>query len=355
MAINAFGGAPGSGKSYGVVEHVILPAVASGRFIITNIAGLEVDAIYEYVLKNFYKGKIFCIGHIRRCSDNAPGEVGFFPGIDAVDKPCPIVDPEFKTVNGGDLVVIDEVPRYFPMGEKVSKEAQFFFREHRHFSNEIGQTCDLVVIAPDLAEIHRAIRGKLELSSVTHKLKSLGLERYVVRLFRGSKITGKPQSVNGPYKFQKEIYSLYKSNSHKNAKEARVDGRQNIFASKILWGYIIGVVIAVSVASWFIWKFFHPADAQVVTSSFVAAPGQVAPLGPSHVPTVINNIPPVSEKWRVVGTMVSGGLSWVVMSDMDGRLRLESPSVFSGSGSVAIGEVDGSRVSTWSGVKGIKK
>lgn len=359
MPINAFGGGPGSGKTYGVVEHVILPAIAAGRFIITNIDGLDADAIYEYVAKHFYKNKIICIGHIRTCSRDAPSQDGFFPGDASLDKPNPCPSPELPVVAGGDLVVVDEATRYWVMGEKVSREAQFFFREHRHFANEIGHTCDLVVIDPDLMQLARPLRGKIELSSLTHKPKNVGLNRYVVRLYRGCKLTGKPQSVNGPYKFKPEIYSLYKSYSHANAKESSVDGRQNIFASKILWAYIFGIVIAMCVAIPLAWNFFHP-QSEVATVINPVAPvsGQPVALGSTHVPTLINNIPPVSTKWRVVGSIVSGGLPWVVISDDEGRLRLESPSVFSGSGSVAIGEVDGSRVSTWSGVpstKGVTK
>ena len=355
MPINAFGGGPGSGKTYGVVEHVILPAIAAGRFIITNIDGLDADAIYEYVAKNSYKGKIICIGHIRTCSRDAPSQDGFFPGDASLDKPNPCPPPTLEVVAGGDLVVIDEATRYWVMGEKVSKEAQFFFREHRHFANEIGHTCDLVVIDPDLMQLARPLRGKIELSSITHKPKGIGLNRYVVRLYRGCKLTGKPQSVNGPYKFQKEIYSLYKSYSHANAKESAVDGRQNIFASKILWGYIGGVVIAMCVGSSLVWKFFHPTpEATAVANPFTNNPAQVTAVGPASTP-VVSSIPAVSQKWRVVGSMSSGGLSWVVMSDDEGRLRLESPSAFIGSGSIAIGEVDGSKVSTWSGVKGNKK
>jgi zona occludens toxin len=351
MPINAFGGGPGTGKTYGVVEHVILPAIAAGRFIITNIDGLNTEAIYEYVAKNFYKDKIICIGHIRTCSRDAPGEDGFFPGDASLDKPNPCPPPTLQ-------VVVDEATRYWVMGEKVSKEAQFFFREHRHFANEVGHTCDLVVIDPDLMQLARPLRGKIELSSLTHKLKSIGVNRYVVRLYRGCKLTGKPQSVNGPYKFKPEIYALYKSYAHANAKESAVDGRQNIFASKVVWAYLIGVVVCVSIAAWLVWGFFNPDKPKPVPAPSVAMQNPINPSPVvSHSP-FINEAPPVSEKWRVVGTMVSGGLSWVVVSDIDGRLRLESPSSFIGSGSVAVGEVDGSRVSTWSGVpskRGIAK
>ncbi|QIB64057.1 zonular occludens toxin domain-containing protein [Kineobactrum salinum] len=37
MAITAYSGLPGSGKSYSVVEHVILPALRAGNIVWTNI------------------------------------------------------------------------------------------------------------------------------------------------------------------------------------------------------------------------------------------------------------------------------------------------------------------------------
>jgi zona occludens toxin len=359
MPINAFGGGPGSGKTYGVVEHVILPAVAAGRFVLTNIDGLNTDLIYEYVLNNFYKDKIICLGHIRTCGRNKPLEVGFFPGDSQLDKPCPCPSPTLDVVAGGDLVVIDEATRYWPQGEKVSKEAAFFFREHRHFSNEIGQTCDLVVIDPDLMLLARPLRGKIELSSLTHKPKAIGMNRYVVRLFRGCKLTGKPQSVNGPYKFQKEIYALYKSYSHENAKEVAIDGRQNIFKSKAFWSFAGGVALISSVGFWGAWRFFHPNSdvAAVVASSPAAGPAGSVRAVPGAVPGPVAPVAPaVSDTWRVAGSFSSGGISWVVLADRAGRLRMESPSAFVGAGAAAVGQVDGTRVTRWSGAeKGVAK
>jgi len=36
MAIDAYTGMPGHGKSYGVVEHVIIPSLKQGRHVVTN-------------------------------------------------------------------------------------------------------------------------------------------------------------------------------------------------------------------------------------------------------------------------------------------------------------------------------
>ncbi|MCT7417836.1 zonular occludens toxin domain-containing protein [Pseudomonas aeruginosa] len=44
MAIDAYVGKPGHGKSYGVVEHVIIPSLKQDRHVVTNIP-LEVDML----------------------------------------------------------------------------------------------------------------------------------------------------------------------------------------------------------------------------------------------------------------------------------------------------------------------
>ncbi|WP_370618253.1 zonular occludens toxin domain-containing protein [Citrobacter meridianamericanus] len=48
MAISGYIGIPGSGKSYECVANVLLPAVLSGRRVITNIIGVVPDVVYDY-------------------------------------------------------------------------------------------------------------------------------------------------------------------------------------------------------------------------------------------------------------------------------------------------------------------
>ena len=350
MPINAFGGGPGTGKTYGVMEHVILPAVSQGRFVLTNIEGLNEQAIYDYVIEHFYKGEIICVGHIRRCDRNAPHDEDFFPGEDMLDKPVLVPAPEFGRVTGGDLVVIDEATRYWSTGEKVKTGHAYFFREHRHFANEMGHTCDLVVIDPDIGMLVRALKGKIEMTSLTHKSKELGLNRYTVNLYRRAFVNRKPISTQGPYKFKPEIYALYKSYSHEKAKEQAIDKRQNILSNKAVWGYVVGTLLCITVGGWQGWKFFHRdpgGKPQVVPTSHASSSSATGSA--AAAPVVSRPSTDYSEKWRYAGEFSSGGVRWVVVADSSGRLRVESPSVFSGSGMAVIGSVDGERVARWTG------
>ncbi|PRD95446.1 zonular occludens toxin domain-containing protein [Burkholderia ambifaria] len=359
MPINAFGGGPGSGKTYGVMEHVILPAVSKGRFIVTNIDGLDPDAIYQHVAENAPKGTIICIGHIRGCDRSAPEEDNFFPGEEALDKPMPIPDPEFGRVWGGDLVVIDEATRYWSQGEKIKRSHAYFFREHRHFTNVMGHCCDLVVIDPDLTMLARALKGKIEMSSVTHKPKALGLNRYSVNLYRGVKFSAKPMSSSGPFAFKKEIYALYKSYSHAQAKEQPIDRRQNILLHGKTWVVGGGMVILVCAGLWGVARYFShkekPTEGQAAAASIGGASVPAVPGSMAGVPTPSSTLAPrasdVSNTWRILGRFESGSVQYVVLGDSSGRMRVDSPAAFNGLGSAIVGHVDGERVSMWSGAK----
>lgn len=327
MPINAFGGGPGSGKTYGVMEHVILPAVAQGRFILTNIEGLQPDAIYEYVAANAPKGKIICIGHIRTCSRNLPEDDDFFPAEEALDIAMPVPSPDRQKVNGGDLVVIDEATRYWETGEKIKPKHRYFFREHRHFSNECGHTCDLVVIDPDLSLLHRTLKGKIELASVTRKLKELGVERYMVDLFPKCRITRKAQQSRGPYSFQKEIYSLYKSYSHEKAKEQQIDKRQNLlggaFFKIVLPGSAIALCLGIYLAvNWFQSRTKKP---EMVSSS----PEKTLPAAdakPASPPKP--QAPEISDKWRAVGYVIKADGTTFYLDDGERRRVFSNPTAF---------------------------
>ncbi len=53
MAINCYTGLMGSGKTYEVVLSIIIPAVCQGRRVITNISGIDSDAIRAYCCEKF--------------------------------------------------------------------------------------------------------------------------------------------------------------------------------------------------------------------------------------------------------------------------------------------------------------
>lgn len=357
MAINAFTGGPGTGKTYGVIEHVLLPALLKGRSVLTNIEGLNIEGIYQYVHDIAPSDKIVCIGSIRVCRREAPDDASFFPGLDSLDKPSPYPSFDCSVVSPGDLVVIDEASRYWPVGQKVKTQHSLFFREHRHFANQFGDTCDLVIIDPDISLIVRALKGKIEMTSFTHKLKELGSSRYVVRLFRGFKTTGKPVQTLGPYSFKEKIFTLYKSYSHEKAKEQSIDTRQNVLNNKVVWVFAFLALLFIGGGLSYLFYFFSPSSHNLkTTTDSVPSPSQFSNLpspSPHTSPSSAGGLTPdYSSQYRIAGRVHVDGVLWVVLVDSSGSVRLESPSVFSSPGSpVSVGVVDGKRVASWTGQK----
>lgn len=138
MAISAYIGIPGSGKSYEAVCNVIIPAFTSGRRVVTNIYGLQKDKITE------------------RYPD-ATGEIIVVDNDDVLKADFfPFKGGEGSFCQFGDLIVIDEAWRIFGSDKDMTAEKKSFIAEHRHFTHpETGISCDLVIVNQSLSNIAR--------------------------------------------------------------------------------------------------------------------------------------------------------------------------------------------------------
>lgn len=145
MAISAYIGIPGSGKSYEAVCNVIIPAFTSGRRVVTNIYGLQKDKITE------------------RYPD-ATGEIIVVDNDDVLKADFfPFKGGEGSFCQFGDLIVIDEAWRIFGSDKDMTAEKKSFIAEHRHFTHpETGISCDLVIVNQSLSNIARFLKDKIE-------------------------------------------------------------------------------------------------------------------------------------------------------------------------------------------------
>lgn len=184
MPINAYTGLMGSGKSYEVVSSVMLDALAQGRRIVSNIDGLNIERITEYLIskRGIEEQKIGVVVLVSNEQVKSPNF--FFHGTDVET----IVQP-------GDLVCIDEAWRFWGAGEAIPEPHFIFFREHRHYAHpETNICCDLVLMVQDISDLNRKLKSVVELSFRTKKHKSLGLSKhYVVQVFEGYRMNAKTQ------------------------------------------------------------------------------------------------------------------------------------------------------------------
>lgn len=343
MAINVYCGLQGSGKSFEVVSSVILDAVMHGRRVVTNVAGIDEDRIHEYLVnkRDADPQKLGAIVHV---ANDRISQACFFPDEEK---------PELEAViKGGDLVAIDEAWRFWGTDcGKLSHEHMQFFRMHRHYVHlDTAVCCDVVLMTQDITGLHRSVKNVVEYTFKMHKHKSLGLaSAYRVEIYEGWKCNSKTQIDRRQKTYDKEIFPLYQSYTGGQGTETAIDKRQNIFANKTLWAYVAGFALLMLISGISVWKFFHPASVKGDS----AAKGDAAPVAsapastpkPAHEKTTQS----FSDVWRIAGSYVVGSERWLVLADGSGRLRLESPSVLLSGGAAAIGEIDGERVTTWSG------
>ncbi len=345
MAINAYVGLQGSGKSFEVVSSPILDAISQGRRVVTNVAGINENLIHEYLVKkrdaNIYKlGKVIYIPNERI---NQPQ---FFPDEDKSE-----LD---SVVKGGDLVAIDEAWRFWGADcGKLSHEHMQFFRMHRHYVHpETSVACDVVLMTQDITGLHRSVKNVIEFAFKMHKHKSLGFsKRYRVEIYEGWKLSAKTRIDDRQKKYNPEIFPLYQSYAGGQGMEQSIDKRQNILANRTLWFYAAGVLISSLIGSIGVWRFFHPTlknangNATLQETASKSNKSEFAATAPIQ----IDNRSVFSDTWKIVGQLDVANDHWVIVSNAAGRLRVESPSMFFGKGAAVVGQIDGERVARWSG------
>jgi zona occludens toxin len=362
MSVVAYTGLPGSGKSYGVVENVILPCLKEGRPIVTNLP-LKLGELQDWCRRN-----------------NSPQ-----PRIDIVDLEVVAKsdDDGFLSMRYGAVHVFDEVWRVWPSGQKVTnapKSHREYFAEHRHQVDASGRSTEIVLITQDLAQIASWVRQLVDETYRAQKLNHVGQDkRYRVDVYQGAVTGQKPpesrllRQFYGSY--SPKVYSLYqsatksqKSGMHGAGKEQKADKRANILRSpKILFSLIgapvLGVFALVSVFSMLESGFVaddKTPDAPVTDVSPVHIDDIPEPVPVASEPVAVasepvysdpdDSLPPVSRDWKLVGSVrIPAGMFYVVSNNVGYRYVDPSACHEYPGGFQMWCHVDGKRVDSTSG------
>lgn len=344
MAIDAYVGLPGHGKSYGVTEHVIIPSLKQGRKIVTNIPLNE-----EKLLADF---------------GEAGGEIVQLP-LDWHE-----TEDLHDVAPPGCVLVLDEVWRRWPAGE-YSKSANFqdqkLLAEHRHRVDEAGQSMRVVLVTQDLAQISNWVRLLVE---STYRISKKGKKFYVVTIYMGA-VTGvrPPRSailrqVSGTFK--KSVFQYYSSATQSTTgavgDESTADARASILKSIGLWASLGCAFVFLIFGLIGITAFFTPdlpVDAvDPVKSQPVKVqaplPAPVSPPDPVVKPEPpAPKVPPNSTLWRVAG-YISGegqGVPRVALQSLSHGMRYIplSECEYYPSGIDVFCDVEGERITPWTG------
>lgn len=213
MSISAYVGLPGHGKSYGVVENVIIPALKQGRRVFTNIPFYE-----DLFIKDFGLAPV-------------P-----FTTKEVQDNP----DWFTQVFIAGSVLVFDEIWRLWPAGLKANnflEKHKEFLAEHRHFVGDDGFSTEIYLVTQDLSQVANFPRSLVETTYRMVKRISVGFDkRFRVDIYEGAVTGAKPpaskrvRELHGG-KFTEKIYKYYKSHTKSQTglagNETRIDQRNN--------------------------------------------------------------------------------------------------------------------------------
>lgn len=340
MAIDAYVGLPGHGKSYGVVEHVIIPSLKQGRHVVTNIP-LNVDAL----LMDFG-------GTIQQLPDD------WFELEDLTE----------YAVNGC-VLVLDELWRRWPAGMLTNQASigdKSLLAEHRHKVDKENRSMRIVLVTQDLSQIASWVRVLVE---TTYRIAKKSKKFYVVSIYSGA-ITGNKSPKTSLLRqasgrFKKEVFVYYSSATQSETgnvgDETTADNRASILKSWGLWALLGIVIIGAFIGVSGLIKFFSvpepepqkpklspvaellrdEQDRKPVLKSTQAVFKEILPT---------SSTPPLSTLWRVGGYVKGDGLERVALVS-SGRVRYVpiSHCEFYESGIDVFCDVDGERVTPWSG------
>lgn len=298
MAISVYSGRPGSGKTYSVVEAVVLPSLEAGRTVVTNLP--------------------LAFGELQRRFPDA-----LVVPFDASDVARGFLDLEERIELRGAVFVIDEAWRFWPYGKRLTDIPQHqaeFFAEHRHFVGEDGYSTEIVLVCQSLTQVMPSIRELVDTTFITSKLDKAGQkDRFRIDVYSGPQQLTRPDRTmlvrSGFSRYQSKVWDYYISHT-RNAStwaagnEDRADKRTSLFSSPtfrigVPLALALGVVGFWSLASWMDTDRFHDedGDAQAPVASVPApAPGaafSAFPVAAASAQIPSPRPPALSETWRI--------------------------------------------------------
>lgn len=329
MSIKAYVGRMGSGKTYEVVSVVILNALRRGRRVITNIAGIDYQAMADLLVSEGVDadriGLVVMVPH-ERVTDaefwltEARNEELKVKGFD---------DAELRMLPG-DLVCLDEIWRFWQgfaakdaEGRKRPEAVMNFMRMHRHFTHpETGVACDLAIITQDVMDISRQVRAVIEETFRMEKLTAIGSsKRYRVDVCQGGQSRRVLRSIQREY--DPKYFGLYKSHSGRKegdaeAREENIDQRGNILQGALFKFVLpVGALVA-ALAVWSVYAFLNPAPKDKPQEE------KATNIGTPPVDSHAKRADDESPAWHVVG-WISGAQMRVVLSNGRAQRIIEPP------------------------------
>lgn len=334
MSIVAYVGIPGSGKSYGVVENVIVPALKAGRTVVHNFR-LEVDAIADYV-------GISC-GTLVELPERCDAHAVVQHGIDYA----------------GAVFVLDEAWRFWPAGthaNKIPDAEKEFFAMHRHRVGPDGHSSEIVLVTQDLAQCSAFLRSLVEQTFRATKLTAVGsTRRYRIDIYEGA-VTGQQppaarrlREIFGVYK--PEIFTLYRSHTQSKSgtagAEVKADRRGNVLHGARLKLAVIAVLLLPAA----VWAAAHSLQ-RLGGSKETPPAAERSEAAAASAPATVHDVDlHESSRWRLAGEIVVDGLPTVILDSDRGPKLIPAELCRRDAGRNRVCVVSGELVAFWTGAR----
>ena len=299
--ITALVGVPGSGKSYEAVVYHVLPALKSGRKVITNLP-LKIEEFAKI-------DPSFC-----DLIDIRDGDA--FRSSEVFLTTCQWQNPQG---GGGPLYVVDEVHRFWPSrglrkGEDVAlRGVSEWIAEHRH------ATADIVFITQHPTKVMRDIVTNVELFIIVRNNRNLGFSKSY-RRFTGDDFASAKKGRYQVRTYKTECFALYQSYTRGGTREQAPSDIKPVWRH---WVVYLGVIWLVGVGWMVLTGRFRPLAAITgPVTSVQAAAGQGAA---ASVPVIASSaVAPAASAGG--GASVAGGAAalavagpWRVVGLISGR------------------------------------
>lgn len=296
MAILAYVGLPGHGKTYSVIAHIVIPALQDKRRVVINIP-LNMDEI--------------------ECD---------FPDADIVHYTS---KDELLAMNedvlNGAIIICDESHKFWPAGTQVkqfSPREQEFFAEHRHAVDIHGNSQQLILITQDLGNLAACFRKLIEQTYLARKLIAVNRNQFKMYIHGGnitgtdivkSKLLGEDTGIK--YTYDKSVYKYYKSAT--KSKTGTV-GNEETLDKRLKLGFIatlakMAVIVFVGILCLgFYAAFFAGDDEEPEKPAQVSAPPAAqstpapAPARAQFKPAPVSVSPPVSRPYQNLKISLTG-------------------------------------------------
>lgn len=334
MAITAFTGPPGAGKSHALVKDVIIPAVIAGRHVLSNIDGLDPDAVRGYCLERVSDART--LGVVETFHGEDAVRPGFWP-----DESNPVA-----RVSAGALVVFDEWALYFPKRGNWPPgcNVEAFLRWHRHLTGEGGQATDVAIGTQLPTDVHQNVRGLITKTYKFKKLTAIGADgTYAWLLFDGHLCPKGGHYKNGTGRYDPEVFPLYASSvaaAEGKHVELRTNKNDSIWTGGKAWAAVIFPVLLLIGGLFGLWRAWERTGGSPVPEQPKSAVG--APVASGGLPAPVSA---AASPWRIVGKVEGDFGVRVVVADDKGSTRMLPAAQFTfDDGMPVAGSVDGARV-----------